>query len=273
MTYFGTITTPTILKSGTQSLKIKIYTYTPFVNKGSKPLPQEKYLKNGVKFELKIEQTAWIKGGGGQEEPKNILTYNLPQYETNSKGEEDHNKPIDYSGQTELTREFTFAAKVPYELKGWENSEDLTKIDTLELKDKVLNFYQNFRGAFENGDSNAYINYISKAEFRMFQCYYPGLEEAKQKSKKWIDFASQGKVFEPIESGELQFSGNGKVVSIRGINSWDKNEGVLRYRYKKGPFNYVLVFDIFLHKPKGAKDFEIVWYNMLDKNFFKREAR
>ncbi|WP_409417300.1 hypothetical protein [Flavobacterium sp. PS2] len=273
MTYFSTIATPTILKSGTQHVKIKIYPYTPFVSEGSKPLPQKEYLKNGVEFTLKVEQSSWLKGGGGLEEPKEVLTYKLPQYENDNNGEEDYNNPIDYSKEKELTREFTFVAKVPYELEGWENSEDLTKIDTLELKEKVLNFYQNFRAAFENGNSDTYIDYISKAEYRMFQCYYPSLEEAKKKSNKWIDFASKGKVFEPIENGKLQFSGNGKIVSIRGINPWDKNEGVLRYRYTKNGMNYVLVFDILLHKPKGAKDFEIVWYNMLDKNFFKREAR
>ncbi|GAA6766955.1 hypothetical protein [Flavobacterium johnsoniae] len=273
MPYFGTIATPTILKSGTQKVKIKIYPYIPFVSEGEKSLPQEKYLKNGVQFTLKIEQSSWLKGGGGREEPKEIFIYKLPLYEEGNNGEEDRSKPIDYSKKTELTKEFTFVAKVPYELEGWENSEDLTKIDSLELKEKVLNFYQNFRQAFEDGDSDAYINYISKAEYRMFQCYYLTPEEGLRDSNKWVDFASKGKTFEPIESGRLQFSGDGKIVSIRGINPWDKNEGVLRYRYKKGPFNYVLVFDIFLHKPKGAKDFEIVWYKMLDKNFFKREAR
>ncbi|MFH6963110.1 hypothetical protein ACHRVK_11985 [Flavobacterium plurextorum] len=273
MTYFGTIATPTILKSGEQHLKIKIYPYTPFVSEGSEPLPQKKYLKNGVKFILKVEQSAWIKGGGGREEPKKILTYNLPQYEIDNQGEEDYNKPIDYSKNTELTREFTFVAKVPYELEGWGNSEDLTKIDTLELKKQVLNFYKNFRNIFENGDSHSYINHISKAEYRMFQCYYQTPEEGLTDSNKWVDFASKGKSFKPIENGRLQFSGNGKIVSIRGVNPWDKNEGVLRYCYTKNGFNYVLVFDIFLHKPKGAKDFEIVWYQMLDKNFFKREAK
>lgn len=276
MSYNSTIATPTILKSGKQSLKVKIYPYKPIKkegNEGNEGLPQKNYLKNGIEFNLKLEQSSWIKGGGGREEPKEVLTYELPLYETDSNGETNYNKPIDYSTQSELTKEFTFIAKVPYELEGWENSEDLTKIDSLELKENVLKFYQNFRSAFENGDSDAYINYISKAEYQMFQCYYPPLSQAKEKSRKWIEFASKGKVFEPIESGKLQFSGNGKVVSIRGVKSWDKNEGVLRYRYTKNGFNYVLVFDIFLHKPKGSKNFEIVWYNMLDKNFFKREAK
>ncbi|WP_409417303.1 hypothetical protein [Flavobacterium sp. PS2] len=273
LSHFGTIATPTILKSGIQSLKVKIYPYTPFANEGSKPVPQKEYLKNGVEFTLKIEQSSWLKGGGGREEPKEVLTYKLPQYENDNNGEEDYNKPIDYSKETELTREFTFIAKVPYNLEGWEDSEDLTKIDTLELKDQVLNFYKNFRSTFENGDSNSYINEISKAEYRMFQCYYLTPEKGLIDSNKWIDFVSKGKTFEPIENGKLQFSGNGKIVSIRGVNSWDKNEGVLRYRYTKNGFNYVLVFDIFLHKPKGSKNFEIVWYNMLDKNFFKREAK
>ncbi|WDF58342.1 hypothetical protein PQ462_16630 [Flavobacterium sp. KACC 22758] len=270
MNTFGTFDNSFLPKSGSYKLKVKIY---PNIPQGEGQIAQNEYLKNGIKFTLKVEQTAWIKGGGGLEDAKEILTYELPQYLLDENNKEDHNKPIDYSKLKEFTTEFDFTAKVPYSLYDWEDSENLTKIDTLELKKEVLAFYNDFRKSIEDGNSDFYLNNIKKAEFNYYQSNYFTIESAKSKSNKWIDFVAKGKVFEPIETGKLQFYGNGKIVSIRGIKSWDKNEGVLRYPYKKGPFNYVLVFDIFLHKPKGSDNFEFIRYTMLDKNFLKGEAK
>ncbi|WP_131474442.1 hypothetical protein [Flavobacterium sp. KMS] len=268
MNVFGTFDNSFILKSGSQKLKVKIYPPIPF---GEGQVTPNEYLKNGIKFKLKVEQTAWE--NGSLEEPKLIMNYELPQYQRDVNNEEDYSKPIDYSKLKEFTTELDFIAKVPYSLYSWEDSEDLTKTDTLDLKKKVLAFYNEFRSSIEDGNSDFYLNSIKKAEFNYFQSNYFTIESAKSKSNKWIDFVAKGKTFEPIDSGKLEFYGNGKIVSIRGVKTWDKNEGILRYRYKKGAFNYVLVFDIFLHRPKGAKDFEIIRYSMIDKNFLKGEAK
>ena len=116
---------------------------------------------------------------------------------------------------------------------------------------------------------------------------------AKKLLLKWVADAQRDQFNEPhvveesdvklscvTDDHEINMSKSIKfsVLPARGgcvleIKSWDKNEGVLRYPYKKGPFNYVLVFDIFLHKPKGSDNFEIIRYSMLDKNFFKGEAK
>lgn len=264
MSTFGTFDNSFITKSGLQKLEIKILPVIPYVKDGASPEPAKEFLQNDIKFNLRVEQTAWDKNGD-LEEPKEILTYNLPVEKDGIK--------IDFSKLKEYRQKLNFKAEVPYALQSWENSEDLTKLDKLVLKEKVLAFYNNFRKAFESKDSDFYINNIKNAEYNYYQSNYFEVINAQTKSNKWIDFIKQGKQLEPIEKFDMKIYGDGKMVSLRGVDLWNKDEGILRYKYKKGGFNYVLTFDIFLHIPKGSKEFEIGWFTMLDKNFLKGEAK
>lgn len=264
MSYNATIATPTILKSGLQNLEIRIYPIIPFVKDGAPVRPAKEFLQDDLKFNLIVKQTAWDKNGD-LEEPKEVLYYNLLN--------EKDGKKIDFSKLKEYKEKLTFKATVPYVLQGWENSTDLSKMDSSALKEEVTAFYNKFRNAFENKDSDFYINAIKNSEFNIYQSYYLTQIEALNKSNKWIDFVKEGKTLEPIEKYEMKIYGDGKLVSLRGTDPWNKDEGILRYKYKKGGFNYVLTFDIFLHKPKGSKEFEIAWFTMLDKNFLKGEAK
>ena len=120
---------------------------------------------------------------------------------------------------------------------------------------------------------DTYLDMIRKAEFNMLQAYYSSIAAAKTKSNKWVEFVSKGKKLELLEKYQVQMFDGGKYVSLRGIDDWNRGEGILRHRYTKNGQNYVLVYDILLCKIVGSKDFEIVWYNMQDKNFFKGEAK
>lgn len=264
MSTFGTFNNAFISKSGLQNLEIRIYPIIPFVKDGAPAQPAKEFLQDDLKFNLIVKQTAWDKNGD-LEDPKEVLYYNLPN--------EKDGKKIDFSKLKEYKEKLTFNATVPYVLQGWENSTDLSTMDSSALKEEVTAFYNKFRNAFENKDSDFYISVIKNAEFNYYQSNYFEIIAAQSKSNKWIDFVKEGKTLEPIEKYEMKVYGDGKLVSLRGIDSWNKDEGILRYKYKKGDFNYVLTFDIFLHKPNGSKEFEIAWFTMLDKNFLKGEAK
>lgn len=264
MSYHATIATPTILKSGLQNLEIRIYPIIPFVKEGAPAQPAKVFLQNDLKFKLIVKQTAWNKNGD-LEEPKEVLYYKLP---TLKDGRE-----IDFSKLKEYKEKLTFTATVPYDLKGWENSIDFTSMDEASLKKEVAEFYNKLRTSFKDRNSDFYIDKIKNSEFNIYQSYYLTKIEALKKSNKWIEFVKEGKTLEPIDNYDMKIYGNGKLVSLRGTDPWNKDEGVLRYKYKKGGFNYILTFDIFLHKPKGAQEFKIAWFTMLDKNFMKGEAK
>lgn len=264
MTTFGTFNNAFILKSGLQNLEIRLYPIIPYVKEGDAAQPAKEFLQNDLNFNLIVEQTAWDKNGN-LEEPKEVLSYNLPN--------EKEGKKIDFSKLKEYREKLNFNATVPYVLKGWEESEDLSKMDQKVLQEKVIAFFNKFRNSFENKDSDFYINSIKNAEFNYYQSNYYKINNAQSKSNKWIDFIKEGKQLEPIDKYDLKIYGNGKMVSLRGVDSWNKDEGVLRYKYTKGGFNYVLTFDIFLHIPKGSEEFEIGWFTMLDKNFLKGVAK
>lgn len=53
------------------------------------------------------------------------------------------------SGKPYYEFTFEFEAKVPYELEGWTNGQDLTKVDSTLLKNKVVKFYNKVKDIYE----------------------------------------------------------------------------------------------------------------------------
>ena len=242
-----------ILKSGIQTLQIKIY---PSYNSQN---IQNEYLTNKDFFSLEIEQTSWNKNGH-LEKPETILKYELPMYKMDSDDEPDYSQPIDYSQQNQLTKNFTFQAKVPYELKGWSESEDLSKMDQEVLREKVLKFCENLINNYKDENFDYVKTKYLKADIEWYQSEYlkPDVIKKYQNAMN----ANKGKfknTFIPLSKYKLPIHGNNKIISIERSDIENKGKSIFLYEKTDNEGNKkIIALDLYLHIPKGSKELEII---------------
>lgn len=241
-----------ILKSGIQTLQIKIY---PSYNSQN---IQNEYLTNKDFFSLEIEQTSWNKNGS-LEKPKTILKYELPKYKTNNNDEPDYEKPIDYSKQNQVIQEFTFKAEVPYELKGWSKSEDLSKIDKEVLLEKVLQYYHKTIDAFENKDFDYFNTLYLKADTEWYQAQYFSENVRANYQKALYQNSLDSLEMLPLKKYKLSYYCNNTVVALESLSGHNKGNSMFSYQYVNNSGVKVVEWNnLFLHIPKGSKGLEII---------------
>ncbi|KIA94524.1 hypothetical protein OA88_22070 [Flavobacterium sp. JRM] len=241
-----------ILKSGIQTLKIKIY---PTYNSQN---IQNEYLTNKDFFSLEIEQTSWSKNGN-LEKPETILKYELPKYKTNNNDEPNYEQPIDYSKQNQFIKEFTFTAKVPYELKGWSESEDLSKIDKEVLLQNVLQYYHKTIDAFRDKDFDYFNTLYLKADTEWYQSQYFS-ESVRTKFQKALYQNSFNSLeMLPLKNYKLSYYCNNTVIALESLSGHNKGNSMFSYQFVNNSGAKVVEWNnLFLHIPKGSKELEII---------------
>ncbi|PQL90911.1 hypothetical protein [Apibacter adventoris] len=236
-----------ILKSGEQKLEIKVF--PGYINETT----QNKFLDNQGKLRLIIYETSWRKDGGGQEEPKTILEYELPK-------ENKHTGwTIDYSKLKSFTDSLSFEAKVPYTLKGWTDGEVFKEEDSLQLKAQVVAFYRDIINAYQKKEWD-YINtkYLY-AETEWYQSEYfsdDTIENVQNTLKK-----NENKInrkFFPLEDLRLAFYGDNRILRLEWINGKNKGRSALTYTYENEEREGTVYLDLYLHRPKGSSQFQII---------------
>ncbi|HSD08166.1 hypothetical protein [Flavobacterium sp.] len=252
----GTLVFPinyAILKSGEQQLQIKIYP-----SYKDKQTPNPFFIKNPrLKFE--IEKTAWDKNGN-LEEPKIVTNYELPNYKLDDKGDYDYSKPIDYSRQNILIEDFNFTATIPYELKGWSDSEDLSKIDQEILHKKVLEFCKKLVDKYQEKDFDYVKTEYLKADTEWYQSEYLKLDVIK----KYQNAMNNNKDkftnnFIPLSKYKILLYGNNRIISIERTDIENKGKSFFLHEKIDQEGNKKIVsLDLYLHIPKGSKELEII---------------
>lgn len=251
----GTLWLPinySILKSGTQQLEIKIH--PSYIDEHTSNLSFK-----SPRLSFEIEQTSWDKNGN-LEEPKIIMRYELPKYKTDNHGELDYDKPIDYSKQNMILTDFTFTAKVPYELKGWSNSEDLSKMDKEILHEKVLRFCEDLIYKYKEEEFDYVKTKYLKADTEWYQSEYLKLNIIKEYQNAME--ANKGKYkndFIPLNKYKLSFYGDNRIVSIERNDIQNRGKSIFLYEKTDNLGNKKLIsLDLYLHIPKGSEQLEIV---------------
>jgi hypothetical protein len=241
-----------LFKSGKQNIKINLYpSFTDATT-------QELTLTDKFQFSLDLVKTAWK--NGILIEPQNILSYKIPTPTNETKNS-------DFTNSEEYIVELPFEAKLPYEMNPLENSKNLKKEDTTNLKKEVLDFYNSLKTNFESKQSEVFMKKIAKAENLVYQCNYLTKEEAVAKNAKWVDYINSGQQLSKIENYDMEISSTGKLVSLRRNDGQNNGEAVLRVNYTNDiRQNRTLCYDVVLHKPTNSDSLEIFWLNMLDKN-------
>ncbi|WP_433812733.1 hypothetical protein [Flavobacterium johnsoniae] len=228
-----------IPKSGIQKIDIKLF--PPMKEDGT----FEDYIGNNS-FELNIEQTAW-NHNGNLDKPKNISNYQLPK--------------IDLSNSKSYSYNYEFQADVPYKLIDWNEGEKFDLKDSINLKNKVIHFYEKLKFYFENKEGENYTNNLQKGLFNIYQASYYTKKDALDNYIKKIEFINKEEItLSSFDNYKVQILGNNNLISLKRIDGYNIGEGILRRNYIKNNVEKVQIDDIILYRPKGSKDFEVIWY-------------
>ncbi|CAM1348161.1 conserved exported hypothetical protein [Tenacibaculum ascidiaceicola] len=237
-----------ILKSGIQEVTVKLY-----------PLGQteverfDTFTKN-ARMEVKIEKYDIQV----EDSDEKVVTFKIPEASTRSKND------IKIEGLPYYEHTFTFYAEVPYEVTGWSESQDLTKMDQKQLEKEVVAFYNELSNIVDQRDEEKWVKLIKKREVEYVKSVsYNDIKESSTKGRieelKEI-FDSKFKKKEPLDPYEIIFGGDGRMVSLKskesrgssafsfGIESKEDGE-FIKYRY---------YYFVYLHKPKGSNKLEII---------------
>ncbi|MCO7186539.1 hypothetical protein NH341_14045 [Tenacibaculum sp. XPcli2-G] len=238
-----------ILKSGMQEVTVKLY-----------PLGQteverfDTFTKN-ARIEVKIEKY----DTQVEDSDEKVVTFKIPEASTRSKND------IKIEGLPYYEHTFTFYAEVPYEVTGWSESQDLTKMNQKQLEKEVVAFYNNLSDVIYNQDEAKWVSLVKKREleFLKSEAYNDVNKESikdRIRSFKQI-FDSKFKKKEPLDKYEMIFGGNGRIVALKSLI--DRGYGAFSHGYEEvtrdGRKSKIRNYEyIYLHKPKGSNKLEII---------------
>ncbi|CAM3860091.1 MULTISPECIES: hypothetical protein [Flavobacterium] len=167
-------------------------------------------------------------------EENTYLTLQLESYDLKNESADDiiykiHKTPVtivkdEYGNESELfvatgkdyyEGSFTFEAEVPYELEGFEDAQDLRKMDPKELEKKLINEYAVIKNIYQNKE---YDN-IAKISFynlkNQFVAKYDDEKYIKDVWKMLMDaYKEPSFEMQPIENQKMVFFADGKLVAL-----------------------------------------------------------
>ena len=161
------------------------------------------------------------------------------------------------SGKAYYEYTFEFQAEVPYDIKGWANGQDLTKLDQKLLEKKALEFHQNYQKIYENVDADALAKSNFGLEAIISQAYYKSEKENINLWNEYLTFLkTKNKKFIDATHYKKDFFGDGKIVALK--------QKFLEYPYRGlGIFFFEYLDDeniesyyslnIYLYLPQGKK--------------------
>jgi len=236
---------PQILKSGIQTFKIKIY---PGYYKENKQLIQADSLIKDTKFDLSFSHKDWSNLG---EESKIDFEFSLPHTITESGIRE-----FKLAGSPYFEYKGTFNASVPYSLKGWQESVNLSEENEEDLEAEVIKVYQELIVKYKNKDIEGISEYNKNKITERLQSIYSTEKSdiLKITDKISSKFNSPSFNIEPLENYKINILGNGRAVRLVRDDLKNKGEGVVRITYQNKEGKKRLSFYGFtFHRPvKGG---------------------
>ncbi|CAM1348157.1 hypothetical protein [Tenacibaculum ascidiaceicola] len=237
-----------ILKSGEQEVTVKLY-----------PLGQTKvkrfdtFTKN-ARIEVKIEKY----DVQVEDSDEKVVTFKIPEASTRGKND------IKIEGLPYYEHTFTFYAEVPYEVTGWSESQDLTKMDQKQLEKEVVAFHNNLSDVIYNQDEAKWVDLVKNRELEFLKSEaYNDVNEENIKDrirsfKQIFDSSFKRKV--PLDKYKMIFGGKGRIVALKSIERTGRaafSFGVNKIRDGKLKKTRSSRY-IYLHKPKGSNKLEII---------------
>lgn len=234
--------------SGEQNIEITLL--PRMSNKGTDHL---EIIDEKDEFALEVEKTSWK--DGSLVEPSIVYTFVLNEGAAVNK--------------TVYLHKDTFKADIPYQLVDWRDGKDLSKIDSLKLKEQLLKSYEKIKSSFENQEGQQFVKLVEKGMFNLAQgAYLKTVEFENLKEDKQSFINKQKRELESFSFYKMDLSGDGKLVSFRRGDGYNSGEGVLRRKYKKNGQETVHIDDIVFYIPKNSDSLEVIVYQNLVKPYF-----
>jgi hypothetical protein len=207
------------------------------------------------------------------------LTLQLETYDLNNESADDivyqkYKTPVivskdEYGNKTEkfiaTGREyyegsFEFEAQVPYQLEGFENAQDLRKLDSKALEAKLVAQYNILKEVYKNKD---YDN-IAKTSYNNLKDQFIS-EYAKKETieETWNElmafYKNPSMEMQPIEHYKMVFFADGKLVALMQSTTDNRFRGntALWAKVNHDGGLRPLFLNSFFYIPKGKTEFEI----------------
>lgn len=243
-----------ILKPGIQKWKIRIYPVRDRKEfNGAVTLVPQEHIQPGARIEMEIEKIRFSNSGDVEQRSGKIVKFGAPLLKEDRTGQnilKDAGKPYaEYSG--------TFQADVPYTLRGWENSEDLSIMDTAVIKQQLLKEYQKYHDWLQNRKLDQIATGRLAAEREIAQAFFYDEKTNGNFTSAFLQrWGQQGLKMQPLENYRLAIYGNGKIATL--IDEVD-NSSPLWGNYKVGENQYRNnTYMLYFHIPKGEKEVKII---------------
>ncbi|MCL1669787.1 hypothetical protein M2T82_17145 [Elizabethkingia ursingii] len=243
-----------ILKSGVQTWKIRIYPVhdSKEVN-GKVTMVPRPLIEDGARVEMDIEGIRFTESGGIEKRFGKVVDFQAPLTNDERTGKKilaDHGKPyVEYTG--------TFQADVPYRLNGWEQGEDLSKLNKDNLEKELLKKYNEYKGWLQNGDLDKIAKSKLNAEKEEAQALYFNKKLNDQYISEFTtSWGRKNITVQPLENYSLKFYGDGKVVALIS-NVYKKSPLWASFKDEESNNNYT-IYNLYFYIPKGKKELEVI---------------
>ena len=213
-----------ILESGIQEIEIRV---TPL--EGMKELNNEAYVRYRVnEFDVSSGDFKFIK-----------------QFENN------HTEPV-IQGVPVLIHKSKFEANVDYKIDAWQNGTNLKDVK-FDIKKKLLFAYNSIVTDINNGNYQNFLTAVTKRENNFAKMMYLNDSEKNARIKKLLyDFSNGFKAIPVDEAVVVEYSGYGKLASLKRIN------GMSALYLVNSETEEELVLPITFYIPKGKTEFEVI---------------
>lgn len=155
---------------------------------------------------------------------------------------------------------FTFEAEVPYELEGFEDAQDLRKMDPKELEKKLINEYAVIKNMYQNRE---YDNIAKTSYNSLRDQFISEYQEKENIASIWEELMSAFKAssleMQPIENYKMVFFADGKLVGLMQSTTDNRLRGNTALWAKVNHDGGVrpLFLNSYFYIPKGKTQFEV----------------
>lgn len=229
-----------ITQSGEQELKIRVY-----------PLLGKDLIKSKENFKFEI----LLKDAINATAPTDTLLA-FPGFEVTG------------GGQPYLEYTKKFNASVPYTLEGWQNSVDLTQLDSSYLNDLLWKAYAKIEHSIKNKDIQLFSDNFDVRQKNWATANYLNYDAAKELYENGLAPLVNGQgELEPVQKEDFKchFFAHGKIVVLEKLNTAFGNGIYFSPIITKIPNtepgdNSIGWFTgAMFHLPKGSKELEVIW--------------
>ena len=199
-----------ILKSGEQNWEVRVY---PAYNTDA---TQQKKLAKGARFTVRLEKLRFTDVGIDNLADPIILIDTPLEYDTSGTGNtEEYYKD---AGKPMMVYKGKFSAEVPYNLKGWSESVDLSKEDQKVLQAQAVEKYRELWKMLDKRETGKFAENILKREKETSQAlFYTKILNDDYMEAFFDRVDKQGKKMKPLENYKMVFSGN-KMVTLESTD-------------------------------------------------------